>query len=171
MFRKALVTLALGLILPFQGVALAEGLAPAAPGSQQEQTQDQAQQTGQQPGVGGADLRKVLRPEWYSPAKSGVDLGKDSPIQPVLQFGNWLIGLVGGVVILLGVWRALVIAFKAMTGAKEYSTLGAIIDALKPIGFGVIVVLLAVTGAWYQIFDMVWAKVVSPVINILTASR
>ncbi len=171
MFRKTTAACILGLAIAFHGVALAEGLTPADPGGQQEQTQIQTQQPGQQPGTGGADLRNVLKPEWYSPAKSGVDLGQTSPIQPILRFGNWLIGLVGGAVILLGVWRALVIAFKAMTGADEYRTVGSIIDALKPVGFGVVVVLLAVTGAWYQIFDLVWAKVVAPVISILTGNR
>lgn len=153
--RRFMAAAILGLVLWLQGAALAKGLTPDGAGADSAAGQ----------GAGGSALHQVIKPEWYDPANSGIDLTINNPAEPFLRLGNWVIGAVGGIIILLGVWRLLVIGFKSMFGDKEFSDVPSILTALKPMGFGAIVVLLAVTGSWFSVLDMVWS-----VIDLATAT-
>lgn len=173
MTRKLLNTLLSAALLAalVSGPALAAAtLTPEAAQDQAVQDQDQGQAAQDQSQTPRADdIRQVLRPEWYRPVQT-LGQGGTSPVVPLLKFGNWLLGIFGALIILMAVYRALLVVWHAVSG-KETQTSKAMFEELKPLLYGVAIVLLAVTGAWYDVFFFIWSKVVQPAVTTITSGR
>ena len=80
-------------------------------------------------------------------------------VAPILRLINWAAGIFGLILVVIGIWKTLKIVWQVFTGRGDYEVKN-VLDMLKPVLFGIILVLFAITGLWYKFLVFLWTMIV-----------